>query len=251
MPRILTRSHALKTRAINLLAHWIGGCVLCGSHRARADYSSRLCAVCDAQMLGRTQHRCAGCAAALTTNDHLCLSCQQKPHAFSASHAFASYKGLAAQLILRYKFHHDLSLAPLLTDITQHGLSRVTSKFDCIIPVPQFDALTHSRGFIPLAHILHSVNPHALVRQPQTPIILPNALMRLHHAQLQVGADKAARREQVKGAFAATIDLTGRRVLLVDDVYTSGATLNEAARICLSAGAQSVAVWVLARAGRI
>jgi predicted amidophosphoribosyltransferase len=81
--------------------------------------------------------------------------------------------------------------------------------------------------------------------------MLPNALMRLHHAQLQVGADKAARREQVKGAFAATIDLTGRQVLLVDDVYTSGATLNEAARICLSAGAQSVAVWVLARAGRI
>ena len=120
---------------------------------------------------------------------------------------------------------------------------------DVIVPVPQFDDLTHMRGFVPLLHIMQQVDVQGVWLDP--PLIKSNAVIRLHHAHLQVSSAPEQRRKQIKNAFAASCDFTGQQVLLIDDVYTTGATLNELARVCLEAGAKSVDALVLARGRKV
>lgn len=237
MKSILTRTRQLKVQAVNQMASWLGGCVHCGSHD-RCRISARLCQVCFDQLSGFNTHRCSCCATRLTTEDSHCLDCLQNPPAFNRTQAFADYGGALQHMILAYKFHHQLKFAPLLADFLNVLLSQIP-KDAHIIPIPQIPETTQSRGFIPLWHMLKQTNTHAL--------LAANDLIRLHHKQLQVSATAEQRRKQIKGAFAATCDFTNRHIVLIDDVYTTGSTLNEAAKTCRDAGAKNIECLVLAR----
>ena len=210
----------------------------CGEKGA-SNFSPRLCPACVNQCSGIGTARCTQCAAALTTDDALCLDCLQSPQLFERTTAFADYSGVLQHIILAYKFHQQLKFAPLLADILNHTLTTQHTSDTLIIPIPQHDDITRTRGFVPLLPILTQTNP---------PLNLEHtALIRLHHKTLQINASAAQRRTQIKGAFAATRDLSGVSALLIDDVYTTGATLNEAAKVCLEAGAKNVQCVVLAR----
>lgn len=237
MKRILTRTRQLKTKAANHFAAWLGGCVHCGVHR-RSNVSPRLCQTCFDSLSGLDALRCSCCATRLTTDDALCLDCLQNPPAFQGTKTFADYEGALQHMILAYKFHHQLKFAPLLADLFTVML-RQTPKQSLIIPIPQMFETTQSRGFIPLWHILKQtdIDGH----------FAPDALMRVHHRNLQVSATAEQRRRQIKGAFAATRDLSDTDIVLIDDVYTTGATLDEAAKACQQAGAKSIKCIVLAR----
>ena len=82
-------------------------------------------------------------------------------------------------------------------------------------------------------------------------LYLPEALRRTRATRSQVGLAAAARRDNVQGAFAVpdrvAVDLAGRRVLLIDDVYTTGATVKAATRVLLRAGVSSISVLTFAR----
>ena len=183
--------------------------------------------------------RCSQCATELRTDDALCLDCLQSPQHFERTRAFADYSGVLQHLILAYKFHHQLKYAPLLADLLSQTMTAEFVADSVWIPIPQHDSMTRQRGFVPLLHIVKQV--------PSAHTISHDALLRVHHKHLQVSANAAQRRAQIKGAFAATRDLSGASVLLIDDVYTTGATLNEAAKVCLEAGAKKVQCVVLAR----
>ena len=246
---ILTRSQSYKTRAINALARVLGGCVQCGEYGVASDFSPRLCQPCSVGVKGRfgQQQRCQTCAAPLETVDMKCLDCLIDPPLVTRTLAFSDYSHTAQHLILNYKLHHHLSNAPLLADALSAVLRQQYIVPDIVIAVPQHDSMTRARGFIPLTHVINCIDWRRLYPHV-TPHIDPQASIRLHHQHLQVGASAAERHRQVKGAFAITRDLTGSHVLLIDDVYTTGATLNELARMCLAAGAKEVSNLVIARA---
>jgi ComF family protein len=112
---------------------------------------------------------------------------------------------------------------------------------DAIIPMPLHPARLGERGFNQAAEIARRLSGYL-----QLPW-LGNVCRRVRDTPPQAGLDLKARRRNLRGAFACTEDLAGRRVALVDDVMTSGASLNELARTVKKAGAVSVTAWVVAR----
>ena len=251
---ILTWSRTQTIRARHRLACWVGGCVYCGGSEAACAFSPRLCTRCADQLTGLNVHRCGRCAVILMTDDALCWPCIQSPPELRYTFAFADYHMVMQHLILNYKFHNMLHAAPVLADMLRATLTLYAQHLrpDVIVPVPQFEDLTHMRGFVPLLHILQHIDLKGVwLDSHVSPLIQANATIRLHHAHLQVSSTPEQRRKQIKNAFAATHDFTGQQVLLIDDVYTTGATLNELARVCLEAGAKSVDALVLARGRKV
>lgn len=248
--RILTRTQTLTIRARNALARLVGGCVNCGESSEQSAFSPRLCGTCAESVDGQDAYRCGTCAVRLETDDARCLVCINAAPYLRHVGAFGDYAGALQHLILRYKFHQMLHAAPVLGDMLSVALRMyaLENSPDVIIPVPQFEPLTVERGFVPLLHLLKQVDFESVWSEP--PELDCAATLRVQHSQLQVSSTSEQRRKQIKNAFVVSRDLTGLKVLLVDDVYTTGATLNELARVCLGAGAVRVDALVLARARR-
>lgn len=204
-----------------------------------------LCGNCDALLSlrqGGYCPRCGICYADASAPPYLCLNCRVSPPPWSALAFYAPYAGLLKELIHGYKFGHDHGLGFLLRHLAvraweAHGLHPP----DRVVPVPMRSGKVLSRGFnqsVELARMLCSAFGFALC---------PDGLRKIRPTRPQFSLKRAARRENVAGAFAAS-SMKGLRVLLVDDVATTGATLSACARACLDAGASQVDVFVLARA---
>lgn len=113
---------------------------------------------------------------------------------------------------------------------------------DCLIPVPLHPSRFRARGFNQALELARPIA--AKLRLP----LCPGWCRRVRDTAPQRLLDAAERRGNLRGAFAATENVRGRRVALLDDVLTTGATLHEAASALKKAGAAWVEVWVLARA---
>ena len=111
-----------------------------------------------------------------------------------------------------------------------------------LIPVPASAARLEQRGFNQSDLIAHALAKRFKLQVDRT------SLVRIRDTETQYQRNWAERRANVKGAFAATCSISGKHVLLVDDVLTTGATMGELARVALAAGAVRVDAFVLARA---
>jgi ComF family protein len=148
------------------------------------------------------------------------------------------------RLLARLKFHDGLDLAPALADLLVQAV-RVAgpAPVDMVLPVPLSAARLRERGHNQAWELAHRAA--AALALPSDPSVLARAIDTPH----QVGLDRSARAANVLGAFAiaAGSRVAGRRLALVDDVMTTGATLAEATRALTAAGAARVDVWVVAR----
>jgi ComF family protein len=148
-----------------------------------------------------------------------------------------------ASVLHRYKYGRDVTLAEVLADLVQRCCPHPL-EHDLLIPVPLHPVRLRWRGF----------NQALLLAQPLgrtwgVPVDA-FALRRSRATPPQVGLDERARRRNVQGAFAVApgAAIKDRRILLVDDVFTTGATVDECAATLRRAGARCVDVLVLARA---
>lgn len=165
-----------------------------------------------------------------------------QPPVFLKARSVARYEGPARALVhgLKYSDRHDL-VRPMARWMARAG-SELLAETDLIVPIPLHWMHLFWRRFNQSALLADAIA--ALSERP----VAPQALRRVKRTRPQFGLSRTERAENLQGAFRvdpATL-LAGRRVLLIDDVYTTGATANAAARRLLRAGAHSVSVLTFA-----
>lgn len=183
-------------------------------------------------------------------DDHPCARCLGQRPSFQRARAGAAYAdssgatGAIATAMQRYKYGPDVTLAPVLGNLLA-DLCPYTENHDMILPVPLHISRLRRRGFNQSLLLAR-----ALAKRRSLPI-QPSLLVRTRATSPQVGLSELERRRNTAGAFAVPEPgkVRDRSVLLIDDVYTTGATLNECARTLRRAGAGQVDVLVLLRAG--
>lgn len=214
-----------------------GSCLLCGAD----SNSDLLCAACQDDLPGMPTFRCPQCAMP-TTHGERCGACLvQMPH-FSACHALYPYEFPADRLVQLLKYGHQLALAPWFAK--QLAPLLLSRQADLIIPLPLHPHRLRERGFNQAGEI-----SRALGNCLKLPVDR-SSLARSRATPPQAALAHKDRQANVKGAFECRSDLSGKSILLIDDVLTTGATANECARVLKLHGAQRVEVAVVARAYR-
>lgn len=166
------------------------------------------------------------------------------PPPFEKARAAVLYDDIARSLVARLKYEDRPDLAPVMARWMGLAATDLTRDKPVVVPVPLHHWRQFERRYNQSALLSRFLcRDLALEHQPQ-------ALERVRRTQQQVGLTRRERAENVRGAFRATsqgiMRITGRPVLLVDDVLTTGATLEAASRACLRAGAKSVCVLTFA-----
>jgi ComF family protein len=144
------------------------------------------------------------------------------------------------RLVRRFKFSADLATGAYLGEAIVHAVASVPRP-DLLVASPASAARLRERGFNPALFLARRVASGLGIA------VDPRALAKVRHTPAQAGLDRAARRRNLRGAFAARRRLDGMHVAVVDDVMTTGATLSALAVVLKEAGAARVSGWVVAR----
>jgi ComF family protein len=227
-------------------------CAACGV-RFSLEASARVCARC----LGRLEplpaplcERCGGPLESAASGERECARCLRTPPHFRRARSVARYR-IAAEddpeslpaLIRRHKYGLDQSVGRALAEYLPAALPVEAAKIEVVIPVPLHRRRLWWRGFNQAAILAAEI-----ARRIDAPLDTA-ALSRTRATRPQTARNHDDRVRNVRGAFAVRAPgrIAGRRVLLVDDVMTTGATADECARTLVRAGAASVDVFTLAR----
>lgn len=174
-----------------------------------------------------------------------CASCMAKPRAFARARAACLYDDASRGPILQLKHADRTDLAPLFARWISRSARDLISEAHAIAPVPLHSTRLLGRRYNQAAEIARPLSRLSGV------LYLPDALVRVRATETQGGKSGSGRRRNVAAAFAVPANrakqVAGRRILLIDDVMTTGATLEGCARALLKAGAACVDVAVVAR----
>jgi len=223
---------------------------LCHSCRAFIPDAGevKLCDECIDDVTPLDGPRCSCCGHPFATEggmDHLCGRCTTDPPAFSAARSALRFDRTTRDLIHGFKYGCKVQLRRPLGLLAAPHLDRFVAGFapELILPVPLHVRRLRQRGFnqaLLLAELFATRWGIPLSR---------NNLRRTRWTEPQVNLSAAERADNVKGAFsiANPAELAGKRILLVDDVYTTGSTVKECSRVLLHEGGAPTAVVTLAR----
>ncbi|MBA3010584.1 MAG: ComF family protein [Proteobacteria bacterium] len=186
--------------------------------------------------------------------NHPCETCLVNPSSVSRVRAAFQYQGIVKEAVALFKYQSKLCLARVLETYLFDAFDRffATAAIDYILPIPLHPQKMRRRGFNQSFLLVRNFkkNYESVYKNKPCWRIDTNTLARVKKTLPQTGFDIHQRKDNLKGAFllAKKANVTGKNILLVDDVYTTGATCNEAARVLLKSGAARVDALVLARA---
>jgi ComF family protein len=176
---------------------------------------------------------------------HYCSQCLTRPFHYKQARALVQYLEPVAKAVQDFKYHAKTTgLSTFANLLNLHLQRNPLPEVDVIVPVPLHKKRLQQRGFNQALVLARKFFPQNLKK------IAPLALERWTRTQPQTGLSRADRNRNVKNAFAVRQPdiIQNQKVLLVDDVYTTGATVNECARILMQNRAREVHVLTLARA---
>jgi ComF family protein len=222
---------SLASRLAKVSAALFGGsCFLC-----RGAARATLCAECNAELPRLALPLCPRCALPSPAGAACGRCLAHAPH-YDATIAALEYRFPADALVHALKFRGELALASLLGKLLSERIEG--DDVDCVIPVPLAKARLRERGYNQAVEIARHLEPAKIDLA---------ACVRVGDTPPQTGLDLEERRHNVRGAFRCTRPLAGARVAVVDDVMTTGATLDEIAAVLKKAGAARVVNWVAVR----
>ncbi len=218
------------------LVDWIyppscGGC---------GKFGVRWCLDCQQSLAKISDPICPSCG--VPTSNSVCPTCGDQPLALDGLRAYAGYAGALRNAIHRLKYQRDVALGETLSYFLVELYYRVEWRVDIIVPVPLGVVRRRERGY----------NQAALIAYPLSLAVhVPydaKALSRIRETSSQVDLGLSERLENVKNAFVAdSARVNGRTILIVDDVTTTGATMNACAVALKKAGARYVYGFVVAK----
>ncbi|GHB23514.1 amidophosphoribosyltransferase [Salinicola rhizosphaerae] len=218
-----------------------GYCTFC---HAPVGGDATWCQACYGEMPWN-RHACECCGEPLgsaTASGRLCGHCLRRPPAMARTLTPLRYEGRMIALVQRFKFSADPRAGEVMIRLLTAALQQAQRRFprlgEAIVAVPGQRERTHERGFDHAAWLARR-----LADRLELPLI---PARRLAQTPSQRGLDRRARRRNVKDAFVVAHPLPAS-VIVVDDVMTTGATLDALARACRKAGAESVTALALAR----
>jgi len=227
----------------------------CASCEEPAPPGALLCRPCAQSLVPAAGACCPVCALVYLSpppgsSDHTCGDCLRARPPYVLVRAAYAYGAAVADAVARWKNRPDHTLGPALARLmcaagAAAGWGADVPRDALVVPIPSHRQALRRRGFNPAGALARAFARRHRLR------LRARGLRCARPIPSSRGLGRAARERRVSGAFVASPRaLAGRRVVLVDDVMTTGATVRTAARACLRAGAAEVRVFVLARATR-
>ena len=217
-------------------------CIYCGKFLAPGD-RPLICRKC-ADKVPYIQTRCSKCGGVFTYNSGKpeCLSCKVAGRYFDGAYAPAKYNTDVRTAILKYKFGSQTYMAKPLSHFTVEGLKKLGIKADVVLSVPPDPGRANKRSFDPTEQLGRTI---------ASQLNLPyksNWIKKIRSTPNQSKLTRAQRLKNLKGAFALTkkANVKGLKILLVDDIITTGATVSEVTKVLKKNGAEYVFVATLA-----
>ncbi len=220
------------------LLDWIYPPFCCGCQQIGQE----ICPDCFSSIqLLENQRTCERCGKAIH-KDSICRDCRLEIPAFDQLKSWASYQGVIRNIVTGIKYEHRIGLLPCLIESMTQFVADWNPQVDMLVPVPLGNQRLRSRGY----------NQAALIAKPLAASLripyISQALARIRETSSQVGLNATGRKENLKGAFLANPTLCSHKnILLVDDIATTGSTLNECARALKQEGAEKIYCFTLAR----
>lgn len=214
-------------------------CINCGA----LSIGGALCGECS--QLWQKQKSCTTCASFArdaADADTECTACRTAERSFVLARAALPYEKKLRNNLLAFKYQARTGLRRPLADLLLQTAERHYAGlcFDAVVPVPLAPRRMQSRGYNQ-SELLSKI-----VAAELNLCNAPHLLRRVRDTRLLADLTRSERMQELKGAFAAEALAAGQRVLLVDDIFTTGATAHAASRALLQAGAESVHVLCVA-----
>jgi ComF family protein len=219
--------------------------------------ANQVCPACAADFRPVDSPFCTRCGLMFRSRegpDHRCGLCVSDPPRFATARSFGVYDGVLLTLIHRFKYNGKIGLADPLGRLLFDEFHRQwqPGDIDAVVPVPLHIRRFRKRGYNQAHLLIRRWRDWAEGGQTDgaDPAVDRDALVRRRRTDRQVGMSREEREANIRGAFSVPRPdrVAGRRILLVDDVMTTGATADECARVLLAAGAERVDLLTLAQA---
>ncbi len=211
-------------------------CTLCASYDGGP---LGLCENCLQDLPWHTTHQCPQCA--LNSDGRTCGGCLAAPPSFDATTALFTYDFPLDRLLQQYKYRGNLQLANTFAAMLHEKLLKNPGKTDLIMPMPMHAKRLQDRGFNQALEIAKIVS-----KLTNIPLDY-NACQRIKFTVPQASLPLKERSKNIRGVFNCQKDLSGLNIAIIDDVMTTGASLDEFAKTLKKAGAEHVECWVIAR----
>jgi len=181
---------------------------------------------------------CESCGAPFSPLRAACPGCHNNAHKFVSNYALFLYAGREREIILNLKYHFGPPMMAFVKKLIKDtiDITKLTG-FDFYVPVPMYKKKEADRGFNQ-AHLL----ARALSELTGVPV-LKDVVLRIKNTSAQSGLDHLGRKQNITGAFALSGKkdvILSKAILIVDDIYTTGSTMDECTGVLLSGGAKSV-----------
>ena len=222
-------------------------CICCGKI-IDSTRTYRLCNECMDGIKWANGRLCAKCGKLLSASNpgNICFNCREHPHQFDHGYTCTEYGTHERAMVFALKYHSradiGVTVGEIMADriLAEYSLSELKDMYDYVLPVPVHRSKRTARGFNQAEVIARSFSDRTKIRCDADILIR----VRETHVMRSLGPDQ--RRENIRGAFEIRTrripDIEGKRVLLIDDIYTTGATVDEIAAVLKRAKAEGVDV---------